>query len=95
MPGFIENNVALGSQLGSPRDSESENKGKEAKYKVIPDYLKHIENEVKLSLRDLKQSLIDQGHTIRKEAKHAHNRIREEMRGDIAAHQEATKNLTE
>ena len=81
MPGFIEIPGAGDSLAASLRSSqEQEHK---APYKVIPDYLRHIETEVKQNIRDLKATLVETSMKIRKEAEESRKRIRDEMLGDI------------
>ena len=92
MPGFIEIPGA-----GSVRDSlrSSQEQVERAPYKVLPDYIRHIEGEVKQHIRDLKKDLIEQGTRIRTETAEARKKHREELLGDIATGAEATKSLRE
>ena len=90
MPGFMEIPGA-DSVRGSLRSSEEQ--VERAPYKILPDYIRHIEGEVKQTIRDLKRDLIEQGQRIRKETEEARKRNREELLGDIASGQDATKIL--
>ena len=47
VPGFIETTVSLGTPGSSLQESQEQSERKKAPYKVIPDYLKHIETEIK------------------------------------------------
>ena len=92
MPGFIE---IPGADSVSASLRSSQEQAERAPYKVIPDYIRHIESEVKQSIRDLRKDLIEQGKGIRKEGLEARKQNREELLGDIETSMEATKSLKE